>query len=270
MLGQQAMGHIDRLQQELNDLREQLAWSNRLSQLGVLTAALAHETNNLLVPIGSYAQLAKANPGDERLTQRALDAAITGTAKVARLIEGVVTLAGPVKEEQASSCRVNEVVEEAIACMLPIIKQHGVNVISRVEPVHAGMDALALEQVLINLISNACQAMSEMNGKRQIVIESIDDKDGLSLRVSDTGPGVAESLRDHLFEAFVTQRTNQSKQSDAALCEADVDGLPSKSTGSGLGLSICKQLVEAAGGKITLNKQPQKGASFVIKLLHPV
>lgn len=259
-MAQQALGLSEQLQRELDSLREQLAWSNRLSQLGVLTAALAHETNNLLVPIGSYAQLAKANPGDERLTQLALNAAITGSKKVAKLVESVVSLASPGKVELQTSCQVNVVVEDAIACMLPIIKQHGVNVISRVEPACVSIDALALEQVMVNLISNACHAMSKMNSKREIIIESQQGENILTLSVSDSGPGIAEAVIDHLFEPFITQQDKQA-------IETGRQTPTQEPMGTGLGLSICKQLVESAGGQIMLAEQQKLGASFVIKLL---
>ena len=277
-LAQQAIQLAEQLQGELDAMRDQLAWSNRLGQLGMLTAALAHEMNNLLTPVGSYAQLALANPDNDRLTERALHAAITGARKSARLIESVMELANPkpiITTEQAIAaavCRVNEVVEDAIACMLPIVKQQGVDVVSRVEPSLAAIDALALEQVLINLISNACQAMADMPGKRQIRIESDVSNDRLALRVIDTGPGVGEAVCERLFEPFVT--TAGANGGSPSLLAEQTDqaanhGTAGQHKGSGLGLSICKQIIESAGGSITLTDSSDSGSTFQIDLPPP-
>lgn len=277
-LSQQALQLAQQLQGELDAMRDQLAWSNRLGQLGMLTAALAHEMNNLLTPIGSYAQLALANPDNTQLTERALQAAIAGTRKSARLIEGVMELASPKPTAQQSTagetttCQVGEVVEAAIAYMLPLIKQQGVNVVSRVEPCVAGIDALPMEQVLINLISNACQAMADIPGKRQINIESNISNGRLVLKIIDTGPGISKSVRERVFEPFVTTAGTSDLSPSmtgepGAQAKYQAGGDPSK--GSGLGLSICKQIIEAAGGQITLATSSEQGSTFQIDLPIP-
>jgi len=245
----QLLGLVEQLQAELDTLRQQLAWSNRLGQLGMLTAALAHETNNFLTPARSYAQLALANPDDAKMTERALRAAIDGTTKVSALADRVMGLASPKSTIETSVCLASEATASAIASMMPIIKQQGVNVLVRVEPVKLKIDALALEQVLINLIGNACQAMSNKPGRRQVLIESEQGRGRLQLHVSDTGPGVPDEIREDLFAAFVT-------------CKAKGP----TTLGTGLGLSICKQLIKSAGGQITLAGSSERGSSFQIDL----
>lgn len=239
---------IDKLQVELDALRVQLAWSNRMGQLGMLTAALAHEINNFMTPVRTYAQLALTNPDDARLTERALRAAIDGTQKAEALTERILGLAMPNRPIQTSVCLLQEAVTSAIKSMLPVIKQQGVHVLTQVEPIGIDIDALALEQVLINLISNACQAMSCKEGRRQIVVESQQQGGKVVLSVADNGPGVPPEIRDQLFEAFVTQ------------------GQSSKASGSGLGLSICKQLIESADGQIALASSSEAGSTFRIVL----
>lgn len=260
-LGEQAIQHAERLQVELDAIRDQLAQSNRLGQLGMLTAAIAHETNNLLTPIGSYAQLALANPGNAELAERALRAAVVGTQKAAKVVEGVMELAKPSESPaiEAKSCDIKEVADAATSCMLPVAKQLGINLTSDVESALVAIDALAMEQVLINLISNACQAMAQMPSNRRIAIESSELNGRLIVQVTDNGPGVPESIRDQLFEPFITQ-TNNSEASERASAATK---LP---TGSGLGLSICKQIVEAAGGQITLANTSDGGSTFEIHL----
>lgn len=244
----QFVAMVDKLQAELDALRIQLAWSNRMGQLGMLTAALAHEINNYMTPVRTYAQLALANPDDARLAERALCAAVDGTKKAEALTERVLGLAMPNRPIQTSVCLVQEAVTSAIKALLPVIKQQGVHILTQVEPIGTAIDALTLEQVLINLLSNACQAMSCNEGRRQIVIESQQQGGRVVLNVADNGPGVRPEIRDQLFEAFVTHRQSSS------------------ATGSGLGLSICKQLIESAGGQITLASSSDAGSTFRIEL----
>ncbi|MFK7787895.1 MAG: sensor histidine kinase, partial [Phycisphaeraceae bacterium] len=247
-LAAQLLELVESLQAELNDLREQLAWSNRLGQLGMLTAALAHETNNFLTPVRSYAQLAMANREDKELTQRALQAAVDATQKVSELANRAVGLASPNGTLETGVCMIDETLESAIASILPVIKQRRVKILARIEPIGSRMDALALEQVLINLISNACQAMSGTPGRREVLIESEQGDGRVILTIADTGRGISPDIRDNLFEAFVTANSNGS------------------AVGSGLGLCICKQLVEAAGGEITLASSSEQGSTFKIDL----
>lgn len=261
LVGGQAIELVAQLQDELDVVRRQLAQCNRLGQLGMLTAALAHETNNLLTPIGSYAQLALKDPSNKAMTERALQAALVGTQKAGKLAESVLELAGPSEssEGQSLACLADEVVAEAIACMSPTLKQTGVELHAAVEPISVAIDALALEQVLINLISNACQAMAEMRGMRRIRVESSELNGRLIVRVIDNGPGVPESIRQAIFEPFVT--TASSRADSAA--SSDQGKQPA---GSGLGLSICQQIVEAAGGQIALASSSAGGCIFEIDL----
>lgn len=265
MLGNQALQLVEELQRELDELREQLAWSNRLGQLGTLAATLAHETNNLLTPIRSYAQLALANPADTRLAEKALQAAIDGTSKAGQLVERVMGLASPHTRDREPSCVASEVVDQAITSMTPVLQQHRIDTAVRVEPAGVAIDALGLEQVLINLITNACQAMANSTGHRQIDIESARQASRWALRVADTGPGIPEPIRDRLFEPFVTNQTHSREA-----CQDPVSNGCSKpppaAKGSGLGLSICRQILESAGGRIALDQSTERGCAFEIDL----
>ena len=244
----QILGIVEQLQAELDTLRQQLAWSNRLGQLGMLTAALAHETNNFLTPVRSYAQLALANPDDAVMAQRALRAAVDGTAKASELADRVMGIASPTALIETGVCLASEAAESAMASMLPLIKQQGVDALVRVAPVKVKIDGLALEQVLINLIGNACQAMSDRASRREVVVESSQVDGPFQLCVHDTGPGVPLEVREDLFGAFVT-------------CKAK-----GPTPGTGLGLNICKQLIESAGGQIMLASSSDQGSSFQITL----
>lgn len=248
-MGGQALDIIGELQAELDGLREQLAQSNRLSQLGMLTAALAHETNNFLTPVRCYAQLALSNPDDSGATKRALQSAIEGCQKVATLAERVIGLGSPNGMIETGVCEASEVVNGVLESLGPTLKQRGIQAEPQLEVIELGIDRLTLEQVLINLISNACQAMADTRRAKRVV--RIDAKQGdayAELLVADTGPGIPEAIRDELFKPFTTQSRK------------------GHNTGSGLGLSICRQLIESVGGKIELVSTSNQGSRFRIVL----
>lgn len=263
-IGQQALQLVGELQAELNRLRKQLAWSNRLGQLGTLTAALAHETNNLLTPVRSYAQLALANPENPELTEQALNAAVAGTDKTNRLLERVLGLASPSDSAEGAGCYASEAVDEALQSMAPAFRQGRVTTMVKVPPTKVGIDALMLEQVLINLLTNACQAMAEQAGKRTVRIESQQQHGRLVLSVTDNGPGIPEPVRERIFEPFVSHQP----ASEYETAQAAVSNGCSTSTkpGSGLGLSICKEILASAGGQILLDDGVRQGCSFQIDL----
>lgn len=262
---QEALSLASQLQAELDELREELAWSSRLAQLGMLTAVLAHELNNQITPICSYAQLALANPDKTELTTKALNAAVAHSEKACGLIERVLDLATPNPSKQERACFIPDIVDNALACMQPTAQQVGVNLIARVRPGAAAMDSLALEQVLINLVANACQAMSSTVGQRQIEIQSHESNKRLILTVADTGPGIPRLIRETLFEPFVTSPSHPSETSTVEQAQSQPNP-SSKRQGTGLGLSICKQLVVEAGGQITLSTSTSAGTTFRIDL----
>lgn len=261
----QAIEVVAQMQGELDTLRDQLAWSNRLGQLGVLNAALCHEMNNLLTPISSYAQLALANPDDSMLIERALQAAVAGTKKITQLTDRVMSLASPNEVIQTGACRLDEVVTSIATSMMPMLKQQGVHLLTKVQPHSICVDALAIEQVFINLVCNACQAMGSIEGRRQVLIATPNPcpedqpEPTVIIEVSDTGPGIPDEIRDQLFEPFVTSKSGKQPHNAMA-------GHPTQPAGSGLGLSICKQLVESFGGTISLGECSEDGSTFQIEL----
>ena len=262
---QQALDQVDCLEQELQGLRDQLAWSNRLSTLGTLAAALAHEYNNLLTPIASYAQLAIAEPNNTDMTHRALHIAAEGAAKAGRLADATLGFVSPRLDNESDSCIAKDTVEQTLHYIAPLLNSDGIIVKVDVPDTVVAIDALGLQQVLINLINNARNAMQGMRSKRIIRIKGKENNENLILEIEDNGPGVDPSMRDKLFDAFATQGPAKgSSESDVVANDAN---LPTqKQAGSGLGLSICKKLIESAGGQISLQPTADQGACFRIEL----
>lgn len=264
----QTLQLVDGLQGELDELRNQLAWSQRLSTIGTLAATLAHEINNLLTPVGIYAQLALKDPENKIKTQKALEAAVRGTEQARTLASAALGFAGPEGEDEQSSCDLGDVVDQAITCVRPALERSETLIELEIEQAHPLISALSLQQVLINLISNAERAMRNSAGRRQILIRSQRQGDELLLTIRDTGPGIPDAIRQSLFEPFITDRSF-----DTGVCNASNSDKTRKQDGTGLGLSICKSLVESAGGQIKLaqpgdptDQDSSVGACFMIRL----
>ena len=261
----QALGLIETLQRDLDSMRNELAWSHRLSTLGTMSATLAHEFNNLLTPIGIYAQIALADTNNREKTTRALEAAVKGVAQASRLAEATLGFAGPEEHaEGETAANLIDVVEQALACVGPRLDQSHVTVERGGITAHTlAIKPLALQQVLVNLMSNAERAMRAVGGKRRIWLRSKEQGESLVIAVQDSGPGVAEAIRKTLFEPFITQQPFESDDLSDRLDNS------SGNSGTGLGLNICRTLIESAGGTIQLAQQrggAGRGACFEIRL----
>jgi signal transduction histidine kinase len=263
----QAIDLVESLQAELNDLRAQLAWSNRLSQLGVLAAGVAHETNNAMTPVRAYAQLALKHPDDVSLVRRALKAAEAGAMKTVALNERMLALAEPEQRLEAHVCCVRDAAASAVEAMSPLLTQQRVAVDVGEADACVAIESSVLEQVFINLIGNACQAMlrddSKIGGAIAIGCEAAGDR--VRVRVRDNGPGVPERIRERIFEPFVSGKALDGGAGQAA-DEDDRAGMGIASSRSGLGLSICRRLIERAEGALTLVSSDERGAVFCIEL----
>jgi len=245
----QALSEIDALQGQLDALRQELVWSNRLTTLGTMAAVLAHEYNNLLTPIGSYSQLALAEPEDKTLALKAMHAAVEGVEKAKKLADATLGFARPEDAGQPRRCRLRDAVEQALACTTAGQRHDGIKIEIDIPETVVAMRGLELQQVLVNLIQNARKAMAGKRGTRKLTLSGRVDGPTLVLEIKDSGPGVPEEVFKRLFEPFVSQPTGK-------------DDTP----GTGLGLRVCKELVESAGGTIHAASRTGEGATFTVTL----
>ncbi len=232
--------------------RERLAHFARVEAVGAMSAAIAHEINQPLAAIGNYASAAArrlAGPGP-------VDSARLG--EILAKISGQATLAGDVLDRLRSLVRRRHASEARID-VARLIRDvlHLVDIESRLADVRVETelapellpvfgDAIQVQQVIMNLAHNAMEAMSTVRlDERVLRIEAAASGDRqILVRVVDRGPGVAQAERERLFEPFHT----------------------TKSTGLGIGLSICRDIVEAHGGKLWYEPDPAGGAVFQFTL----
>jgi len=234
----------------LAELRSELAHVSRLSAMGEMAAALAHELNQPLTAIGNSVGALKLMLGD---ASRVLDdAARARVVRAADQAEGQAVRAGEIVrrlrdfiargEADARIEPLNPLIEDALALTLPDVKAAQIAVQLDLARAAANVlaDRIQVQQVMVNLIRNATEAMRGAPGARVLAIGTAVRNGMAEIAVRDSGPGVSPELAQRLFSPF------QSTKND----------------GMGVGLSICRRIVEAHGGRMWLASSQGAGADF--------
>lgn len=244
--------HRQQSDQRLQELQAELLHISRLSDMGQLASALAHELNQPLTAIANYAQacrllLSKGPPADPArifdLSEKIVDQA-ERAGQIIRRLRGFVEK----REIERLSHDLNRLVEEACALALVGARDEGVNVVfdlvRDLPPVQ--VDKVQIQQIVVNLVRNAVEAMRSAERRELIVATARAAPDMVEVTVRDSGAGIATEIADRLFQPFVTTKTG----------------------GMGVGLSICLSIAEAHGGQLTAG--PAVGGGTLFKLTLPV
>jgi two-component system sensor kinase FixL len=234
----------------LTELRTELAHVARLSAMGEMAAALAHELNQPLTAIGNSVGALKIMLGDGA---RPLDeVARARVARAADQAEGQAVRAGEIVrrlrdfiargEADARIERIAPLIEDSVALGAPNAKSDQIEIRLRLSPKANRVlaDRIQIQQILVNLIRNASEALQETPTPRILTISTTAKRGMVEVSVRDTGPGVAPEFAQQLFSPFQSTKT----------------------TGMGVGLSICRRIVEAHGGTMWLQDTDGAGADF--------
>jgi C4-dicarboxylate-specific signal transduction histidine kinase len=218
--------------------------------MGQLAASISHEINQ---PLGAI--LANAEAGEMLLAstngqfaevRQILQDIRRDDQRASEVVQRVRRLAGR-REIELKPVDVNGVVETVSGLLRHDARRHGIAVekdLGRDLPEARG-DEVALQQVLINLALNGMEAMDDLSAdRRRLTVRTRSVGDRITVRVSDSGKGIAEADRSSLFTSFFTTKPN----------------------GVGLGLAICRSIVEAHGGRIDASNPPDGGAAFEFTL----
>lgn len=241
----------DQAEIALRKAQAELAHVTRVTTLGELTASIAHEINQPLAAVIANADAClswlQRSPPDLKAARRSVEWIIEDGKRASDVIRHVRALAKRTEIEMVP-LDANLVVREAVALVQREMASHAVSVrmeLSSALPKIFG-DRIQLQQVLINLIMNGIEAMEGVHDRpRELAIRSAADGDGAVLvSVTDCGVGISEQVIDRLFMPFFT----------------------TKSSGMGMGLSICRSIIEAHGGRLSAAPNQAGGATFQITL----
>jgi two-component system sensor kinase FixL len=225
------------------ELRSELIHVSRLSELGQMVSALAHEVNQPLTALGNYLSAGRrlVASGELGKAQDALGLATEAAGRAGKTIRRLRDFVRRDEGEKRSE-DLGLVIEEAIALAVAAAERKGAHVDLRVLPEAraAFVDRIQVQQVLLNLIRNAIEAAPEADRPRLIVATTGAGAAEIEVSVTDFGPGLPAEVRAKLFQPFVTTKAN----------------------GMGVGLSICRSIIEAHGGRMWAEDNPVGGAVF--------
>ncbi|MDR3510353.1 MAG: PAS domain S-box protein [Caulobacteraceae bacterium] len=229
-------------ERRLHEAQAELLHISRLSEMGQMASALAHELNQPLAAINNYLS------GAERLMKRGeLERATDAFGKVIEQVDRAAQIIRRLREfvsKGDADRRVEslpKIIDEASALALVGARSQGVKAEFALDPAAetAFVDKIQVQQVLVNLVRNAVEAMNAAP-VRKLLVGTTRIGEMIEVRVADTGPGIAPHIKARLFEPFVT----------------------SKATGMGVGLSICRSIIESHGGRLWAEDNAGGGTVF--------
>lgn len=237
-------------ERRIQDLQAELMHASRLSVMGQMASTMAHELNQPLTAVTNYLeagrQLLSSGAAPPERVGEMMEKAIAQAQRagdVIRRLRGFVSKG----ETEWRVQNLNQVVEEALALALVGARPRGVRISLELDQALPPVlvDHVQIQQVVLNLVRNAVEAMDQVERRELTVGTRAIPEEGLAeIIVADTGPGIAPEIAERLFQPFAT----------------------TKATGMGLGLSICREIVEAHHGRLKTAPAPAGGAVFRVTL----
>jgi two-component system sensor kinase FixL len=238
-------------EERLETLQSELIHVSRVSAMGTMASTLAHELNQPITAIANYAEairdlLAQPVPDDLPMIREALDDTAREALRAGHIVRRLRDFVARGEVEKTIE-KLPTLINEAAVLGLLGAREKGVEAVFDLDPYASPVlvDKVQIQQVLINLIRNAVEAMSHADERRLTITSRLDNPGFVRVIVADSGPGVAPDMADQLFTAFVS----------------------TKADGMGLGLSICRTIVEANGGKIWMEPRAGGGTEFHFTLV---
>src|SRR3954471_13188333 len=238
-----------KLDDETRDIYHQLLQAEKMAALGQTISGVAHELNNPLASILSWAERLSTRPGLDDPVRRGLETILGESERAARIVRNLLTFARK-RQTTRAMVDINQVVRETLA--LRAYEQRVTNIIV-IDALAAGLpsvfaDSHQVQQVLLNLTINAEQAMLSTNGRGVLVVRTWHDaeRECVILEINDDGPGIAEDVQAKIFDPFFTTKE--------------------VGKGTGLGLTVAYAIVNEHGGRIRVESRPGAGASFFVEL----
>jgi two-component system NtrC family sensor kinase len=243
---QQSRSQLEKTVETLKNTQSQLIQSEKLSAVGEFVAGVAHELNNPLAAVMGFSEMLKDADVDSKY-RRYLDMIYKSSKRCQKIVQSLLSFARKHQSER-KPVSVNKIVEAVLEIVSYPLRTSNIELVLQLDP-HPPFvlaDEHQIQQVILNTINNARQAIEahQPNGRIKIVTES--SATSVRIVIQDNGPGIAKENLPRIFDPFFT--TKQVGQ------------------GTGLGLSLCYGIIKEHGGNITPSSQPGEGATFIIEL----
>jgi two-component system, NtrC family, sensor kinase len=237
-----------RLFDELHRKQDELIQSSKMAAVGTFAAGIAHEFNNLLAGMLGHAELGH-RIADIEEKDRSLEVVIQSCQRGRSITKGLLTFARR-QDHKRQLADVSEAINETLMLVEVDLRKSQITVAQQIEPVSPTIcDLGQLSQVVLNLVTNARDAMKPQGGALTI---GLCERDGaIEISVADTGTGIPEQIRDKIFEPFVTTK-------------GALGG--SQTPGTGLGLSVSYGIVRDHGGEILIDSEEGRGTTMTVRL----
>ena len=242
--------HVAEGNQKNRSLQSQLCKLQPLANIGSASAMIAHEINNILTPFGTYAELALKHIDDRELVRKALEKAVLNCNRAAQVMESMLNMAHG-KTQQKEAVAVLEMVEDVFICLCRDFQKDGVSIrLDIPKPLRIQATRVQIQQVLMNLILNAREAMLSNGGSLTISARQAGRQ--VLITVADTGNGIPEAELEHIFSAFYSNKDSTVTTDECF--------------GTGLGLAFCRLVIDAHAGEIAVSSTPGQGTTFTLTL----
>lgn len=237
------------LQEQVEALKRQLAQTQKLTALGELVSTTTHEFNNVLMTILNYAKLGLRHK-DAANREKCFEKILSAGNRAARITNGVLGMARNRSANQEPT-DLTQLLEDTLLLLEREMNKYRITVDKQFQPIPpAQIAANQIQQVVLNMLINARQAMP---GGGRLVIKLLHDAENnmVDLVIRDYGAGIPAEVLPRIFEPFFTTKTGP-----------DASG----KGGTGLGLSTCREIIEAHHGRIRVDSTIGKGTAFTLKL----
>ncbi|MEZ6120272.1 MAG: ATP-binding protein [Pirellulaceae bacterium] len=232
-------------------LKDELIHAQRLTSMGELVGTTTHEFNNVLMSIINYAKLGLRNK-DEAARDRAFDKILSAGQRAATITNTVLAMARN-RSTGIGSTDIAPIIEETLVLLEREMQKFRIDVQTEIEPDTglAQANGNQVQQVLLNLLVNARQAIGADGGTIRIRLTANHSTNTVDLSVQDSGPGIPQDQLQKVFEPYFTTKQGPDETGKG---------------GTGLGLSACRHIIEAHRGRIRVESKLGKGTTFTIRL----
>jgi PAS domain S-box-containing protein len=235
-----------RAEEKEKQLQQELYLSRRLASVGELAAGVAHEINNPLTGVLGFSQRLLRKSSDEEV-RRDLEIIYGEAQRAAKVVQNLLTFARR-REPKKEHSNINDIVQKTLELRAYELKTGNIEVVTDLIPrlPEIMVDFHQIQEVFLNIVLNAEQAMNEAHGEGKLIIKTREIKDYVRISFADNGPGIPPEQLDKVFDPFFTTRAEKG--------------------GTGLGLSACHGVVTEHGGRIYARSKPGNGATFFVEL----